>query len=144
MTDHKAFVKKFEHAWRDPIARFARLFHPEGTLFQQGMERPLTRDEITPHVSRVLTLMPDQQIEVKRWAANRDDVFIEWSASATLRNQPIVWSGASRFTLRDGLILEEIAYFDTLPLRAIVDDPTMKRGDLATMALEGSPKSTEE
>ena len=144
MTDHKDFVKKFQHAWRDPIARFASLFHPEGTLFQQGMERPLKRDEITAHVSRVLTLMPDQRIEVKRWGANRDDVFIEWSASATLRGQAIEWSGASRFTLRDGLILEEIAYFDTLPLRAIVDDSTMKRGDLATMALEGSPKATEE
>lgn len=144
MTDQKDFVKKFQHAWRDPIARFASLFHPEGTLFQQGMERPLKRDEITAHVSRVLTLMPDQRIEVKRWGANRDDVFIEWSASATLRGQAIEWSGASRFTLRDGLILEEIAYFDTLPLRAIVDDSTMKRGDLATMALEGSPKATEE
>ena len=131
MTDHKDFVKKFEHAWRDPIARFASLFHPEGTLFQQGMERPLKRDEITAHVSRVLTLMPDQRIEVERWGANGDDVFIEWSASATLRDQPIEWSGASRFTLRDGLIIEEIAYFDTLLLRSVVDDPTIKRGDPA-------------
>ena len=126
MSDQKDFVKKFQHAWRDPIARFGSLFHPEGTLFQQGMERPLKRDEITAHVSRVLTLMPDQRIEVTHWGANGDDVFIEWDASATLRDQPIEWSGASRFTLRDGLIIEEIAYFDTLLLRSVVDDPTIK------------------
>ena len=143
MTDYKDFVERFEDAWRDPIARFASLFHPKGTLFQQGMERPLTRDEITPHVSRVLTLIPDQRIEARRWAANGDDVFIEWSASATFRSQPIVWGGASRFTLRNGLILEEIAYFDTLPLRVLVD-AAMERGDLTTEALEASSDASEE
>lgn len=134
MTPTNAFVKQFEEAWKDPVARFADLFHPDGTLFQQGMERPIGKAEITAHVARVQTLIPDQRIEVKRWADNGDDVFIEWTAFASFRGESVSWSGASRFTLRDGLIVEEIAYFDTLPLRALID-PGLRRGDITSQAL---------
>jgi uncharacterized protein (TIGR02246 family) len=144
MTPTNAFVKQFEAAWRDPVARFANLFHADGTLYQQGMERPITKDEISSHVARVLSLIPDQRIEVKRWAVNGEDVFIEWTASATFGDKPVSWSGASRFTLREGLIMEEIAYFDTLPLRALID-PSLRRGDMTSQALAAAdqPRSRE-
>lgn len=140
-----AFVNAFEVAWSDPVARFADLFHENGTLYQQGMERPIKKNEISAHVARVQSLIHDQRIEAKRWAVNGNDVFIEWTASATFRSQPVSWSGASRFTLLDGLIIEEIAYFDTLPLRALVD-PSLRRGDMTSQALSAAeqPRSREE
>ena len=128
------FVDRFEAAWREPLTRFAALFDDEGTLLQQGMERPITRDEIPTHLAHVRSLIPDQRIEVRRWAANGNDVFIEWRAAATFRGEPLSWDGASRFTLREGLIVEEIAYFDTLPLRARID-PSLGRGDMTAAAL---------
>ncbi len=133
MVRGEEFVRRFEEAWVDPATRFAELFHPEGTLYQQGMERPITKDEIPAHVAAILSLIPDQRIVAQRWAVNGDDVFIEWTASATFRGEAVSWSGASRFTLRDGLVLEEIAYFDTLPLRALID-PSLKRTGLLELA----------
>ena len=129
------FVEKFEWAWQDPAARFVELFHPDGTLYQQGMERPLRRDEIPGHIATILTLLPDLRVEVKAWAVNNDDVFIEWNNHATFGDRPISWDGASRFTLRDGLVTEEISYFDTLPLRALVD-PSLEQGSMFAAATD--------
>jgi hypothetical protein len=109
----------FQEAWREPRTKFVQLFHAKGTLFQAGMEHPITRDAIPRHQEIALALMPDLAIEVSRWAAGGDDVFIEWDASGTFQGHRQRWSGASRFTLRDGLIVEEIAYFDTAPLRLV-------------------------
>jgi hypothetical protein len=134
MRARHEFVDRFEEAWRDPRRRFAELFHRDGTLFQSGMERPIGRAEIPAQVEAILGLIPNQRIRVHRWAAQGDDVFIEWMLTATFRGEPVSWSGSSRFTLRDGLIIEEIAYFDTLPLRALVD-PALKRGDMTAAAV---------
>jgi hypothetical protein len=134
MKTRHEFVDRFEEAWKQPRERFAELFHREGTLFQSGMERPIGRDQIPAQVEAILSLIPDQRIRVERWGAHGDDVFIEWTQMATFRGEPMSWSGNSRFTLRDGLIIEEIAYFDTLPLRALID-PTLKRGDMTAAAV---------
>lgn len=137
MSPNESFVEAFEEAWRDPKTRFVELFHPEGTLLQQGMEKPIPRDEIPDHITRVLALLPDMRVEPKHWAESGDIVLIEWSASGTFAGQAVTWGGASRFTLRDGLVLEEIAYFDTLPLRALMD-PSLSRRDLLQAAEQPS------
>ncbi len=129
MADGEDFVRRFREAWEEPATRFAELFDQTGTLYQQGMVRAIGKDEIPAHIATIATLISDQRIEVLRWAANGEEVFIEWTSSATLRGQTISWSGASRFTLRKGLILEEVAYFDTFPLRT-VGDPSLQRGDM--------------
>jgi len=121
MVSNETFVKAFEEAWREPATRFAKLFHPDGALYQQGMERPLRRDEIPDHIPRVLARFPDLTVTPIHWAVNGDVVLIEWSAARTFRGVRAQWQGASRFTLRDGLIIEEVAYFDTAPLRALTE-----------------------
>jgi uncharacterized protein (TIGR02246 family) len=115
MTEAQGFVQRWEEAWREPSARFPTLFHEDGTLFQAGMERPIGRAEIGAHVAAHLASIPDFTVRARRWAASDDDLFIEWTARGTLPGSPAPRDlhGASRFTLRDGLIAEEIAYFDT-------------------------------
>lgn len=131
MSEAEHFVEAFERAWQDPLALFADLFHADGTLFQQGMKRPIAKDEITAHVAAIRVLIPDQRVTVKRWAAKQNDVFIEWTTSATFRGRAVSWDGASRFTLLDGLILEEVAYFDTAPLRSALDPSSAPESTLA-------------
>jgi hypothetical protein len=134
MTNAKpAFVERFEEAWREPLILFPKLFHADGTLFQSGMDRAITRDEIAAHQQVAMRLMPDLDIAATNWAESDDDVFIEWRARGTFLGTSLTWRGASRFTLRDGLILEEVAYFDTLPLRAAAD-PSLRRGDMVADA----------
>jgi len=131
VAEANEFVDAFERAWQDPIGLFADLFHRDGTLFQQGMDRPIAKNEITAHVTAIRALMPDQGVTVNRWAARQNDVFIEWTTSATFRGQEVSWDGASRFTLLDGLVLEEIAYFDTAPLRTALDPSSAPESTLA-------------
>lgn len=124
-----AFVARFEEAWMEPRTKFPALFHAEGTLLQSGMERPVAAGEITKHQEAALALMPDLRVKARRWAETGDDVFIEWDAHGTFLGRVVTWSGASRFTLRDGLVVEEVSYFDTLPLRAAAN-PAMAQGDM--------------
>ena len=91
-------------------------------------------------MTRVLALLPDMRVEPEHGAEGGDIVLMEWSASGTFAGQAVKWGGASRFTLRDGLVLEEVVYFDTLPLRALID-PSLRRRDLLQAADQpsGSP-----
>lgn len=130
------FVDRFEEAWREPLTKFVELFHASGTLLQAGMDRPLRRDEIPAHQQRTMALLADYSLQVDGWAARENDVFIEWTAKGVFRGKPLSWSGASRFSLRDGLIVEEVAYFDTAPLRKVASAPL--DGDLATAAMVAS------
>ena len=134
MRGNEDLVRRFEEAWEDPGNKFVELFAPDGTLMQAGMEKPISREQIPAHQNITLALLPDMAVKVTRWAAQGDDVFIEWASSGTFQGRCISWSGASRFTLRDGLIVEEVAYFDTLPLRAAVN-PNIVAGDMASAAL---------
>lgn len=135
MTDPgNDFVQRFADAWRQPRTKFVELFHPDGTLFQAGMEAPIGRDRIQAHQEITLALLPDMRVNPTRWAANGDDVFIEWTATGTFQDQPLEWSGASRFTLRHGLIIEELAFFDSFPLRKLAN-PSLGGGDMAAAAL---------
>lgn len=115
------FVEAFEAAWRDPAHRFEALFHADGTLLQSSMEKPVGRAGVAAQVAAILQRFPDLRIEVRHWARNGHVILIEWAASGRPygKGDVVRWQGASRFTLRDGLILEEIAYFDTTFLRAL-------------------------
>src|SRR3990172_1362885 len=96
------FVERFEDAWKEPRSRFPALFHSSGTLFQSGMEHPIGKDEIPGHQEVALRLMPDLRITPTHWAERDSDVLIEWDAEGTFHGRRLRWSGASRFTLRDG------------------------------------------
>lgn len=128
ISNNEWFVKAFEDAWREPATRFVKLFHPDGTLLQPGMERPIGREKIPEQVARILARWPDFQVETKHWAVSGDVVFIEWTASGKFHGEGerVQWQGASRFTLRDGLIIEEIAYSDTWPLR-VLENPGLRQ-----------------
>jgi hypothetical protein len=43
-------------------------------------------------------------------------VFIEFTLAGTFGGRPIEWDAVDRFVLRDGLALERVSYFDSMPL----------------------------
>ena len=130
MDRFERFLKSWRDHWRtmDPEG-WVSLYHPEGTLLQPGMERPLTRGELADHVRRIHALLPDIRCEQRNWAARGDTLFVEWALSATFGGEPLCWEGADQFTLSGEQAFEEVVYFDTLPLWGRVD-PAMKRGGL--------------
>lgn len=122
MTDAELFVERFRDIWQDPDpGRYRDLWTEEGLLLHPGMDEPLPWQGLADYVRSMLEIAPDLRLQVDRWAAADDFVLIEWTITATFRDQPVEWSGVDRFSLRGDRATYGIAYFDTLPLRALVD-----------------------
>ena len=61
MEHVERFIERFENEWRqlDPERFVEELYHPEATLLEPGMERPIARDEMVAHAARLKALLPD-------------------------------------------------------------------------------------
>jgi len=140
MADAERFVERFSKVWAAPEPdEFQALWDEEGTLLHPGMGAPIPHTEIPDYVRRIKKIAPDISLRVDRWAASADFVLIEWTITATLRGEPIGWSGVDRFTLRGDRAIEGLAYFDSMPLWGKLD-PSLQRGvsleEAASQALE--------
>jgi hypothetical protein len=137
--DPESFVERFTRVWSRPEPDdFADLWAEGGVLLHPTMARAIPKNEIPDYLRRLQVVAPDIRLEPKSWAASGDQVFIEWTITATRRGaETISWSGVDRFTLQGGRAIEGIAYFDTAPLWAGID-PSMDRRDLLDAASEAA------
>ena len=125
--DADLFMEKFVDAWADPEPeKFTRLFHPDGCLLHPGMKQPLASTDVADYIEQLIAICPDLSLQVDRWQAGSDYVLIEWTMGGTLLGQDVRWSGVDRFVLEGDVAIDGVAYFDSLPLWALVD-PSMKR-----------------
>ena len=141
--DPKRFVEHFTRVWSDPEPDdFADLWAEGGILLHPTMARPIPEGEIPDYLRRLKSIAPDIRLEPRSWAAQGDQVFIEWTITATRRGgEPAKWDGVDRFTLEGDRAKEGIAYFDTAPLWARID-PSARRGDLLDAAIEAAGAAT--
>lgn len=111
------FLERYIHNWRHPDPdRFAAFYHPEASLENPGMKRPLTRSEMPGYYKFVLETFEDLRMQPV-FAADSDDVmFVEWSMSARLRGREVSTRIVDRFTFRDNLVVDGRAFFDRLTL----------------------------
>jgi hypothetical protein len=119
--DPQGFVEKFTRVWAAPEPEeFAELWADGGRLLHPTMGESIPKDEIPDYVRRLKSLTPDITLKPNRWAANDNDVFIEWTITMTPpdADEPISWDGVDRFTLDGDSAIEGIAYFDTSPMWA--------------------------
>jgi hypothetical protein len=137
--DPESFVRRFTRVWSFPEPdEFADLWADGGVLLHPTMARAIPKAEVPDYLRRLKAVAPDIRLEPKAWAARGDQVFIEWTITATRRGaEPTTWDGVDRFTLRGDRAIEGIAYFDTAPLWARID-PSMDRGDLLDAAGEAA------
>jgi ketosteroid isomerase-like protein len=85
-------------------------------LIQPLMPKAVGRKACEEGFARLFRLIPDLHATVHRWSADGDIVFIEFTLAGTFGGRPIEWNAVDRFVLRDGLALERISYFDSLPV----------------------------
>jgi ketosteroid isomerase-like protein len=115
MSDAQTFVQNWLRVWRDRDGQaYAELLHEDCVL-----DNPITqipREQLPQFVDSLLAVWPDHRITATRWAATDDGVLIEWVATGTLLGSPIELRGADRYTLRDGKVVEGVAYFDPRPV----------------------------
>jgi SnoaL-like domain len=137
--DPESFLDRFARVWSDPEPDdFAELWAEGGVLLHPTMARQIPKAEIPDYLRRLKAVAPDIRLVPKSWAARDDQVFIEWTITATRRGaETTSWSGVDRFTLQGDRAIEGVAYFDTAPLWARID-PSMDRGDLLEAASEAA------
>jgi len=125
MSNVEQWVEKFAGFGAQPsVSRYVALFDPEGTVFDSGMERPLTVNEMAPHMEGILTLMPDLHITVNRWRTRNHTVFVDAQNSATIAGRKILWDAVYCVTLRGNRVIRGRRYYDRAPLLAQVH-PTL-------------------
>ena len=112
------FVERFAASWTAPtVASHSALWHDDIVLIQPLMPKAVGRRACEEGFARLFTLIPDLHATVHRWAAAEpDQVFIEFTLAGTFGGEPIEWNAVDRFVLRDGLALERVSYFDSMPL----------------------------
>jgi 2-methylisocitrate lyase-like PEP mutase family enzyme len=123
------FVERFAARWAGDPAAFAESYHPEARIMSPQTRRWIARYEIAAFAARTRAVLPDMRFEVVRWALRGDALFLEWRTSGTVAGEPVSWEGVDRFILRGERAVEEVVYYDSLPLWERLD-PSMKRPGL--------------
>ena len=118
MDGAATFVEGFAKSWAAPtVASHSALWADDIVLIQPLMPKAVGRAECEEGFARLFRLIPDLHATVHRWAAAGPGVvFIEFTLAGTFGGRPIAWNAVGRFVLRDGLAVERVSYFDSLPL----------------------------
>ena len=111
------FVDGFAKSWARPtVDSHSALWTDDIVLIQPLMPRAIGRKACEEEFGRLFRLIPDITATVHRWSGDDGVVFIEFTLAGTFGGRPIAWDAVDRFVLRDGLAVERVSYFDSLPL----------------------------
>jgi hypothetical protein len=117
--DVARFLERFRRFGAAPgVETYLALFHPEATLFDSGMPRPLTVPEIPEHIAGILKLVPDFRMEPERWRSHAPTIFVEAHNQATLAGARVEWPSVYCIDLRGDQVIRGRRYYDRRPLFA--------------------------
>lgn len=134
--DHDAevsppIVERFAAVWSEPSPdALVALVTDDVRLFQPARPRIVGRKAARRDFARLLEWQPDLHAIVDDWA-ERESVFIAFRLCFTLGGRTHEVPTVDRITLRDGLIAERVASFDSLAFAfAVLRRPREWRGFL--------------
>lgn len=113
-----AVAAGFTDVWAHPrIDAFIELLHPDVVLYQPIAPPIVGRDAARREFTRLFRMLPDLRGTVDHWAADGDFLLIAWRLRATWgHGTPYEWPIADHIRVRDGLIAERRALFDSVGL----------------------------
>ncbi len=117
MSDIQDFVRRYTAAWasREPNV-MAALWHDDGELHHPALSAPIRGDRVASNNDNTKGQLPDFEWSLLDWAAQGNVVFLHWRNCATIGGKRHEWTGVDRMELREGRIMREDVYFDTVPL----------------------------
>jgi len=124
--DAESAVQWFAEGWDDPGSLdalcdyFLPGIHRDVRLIQPGTGLLTGHEGFRRLFALPFALLSGIRIDVERWAASGDDLYIEYTMSGRLGPRTVSWTGANRLTFRDGLLAERIAWFDPAVLLGAV------------------------
>ena len=122
MNDIETFVGRYAAAWasREPGV-MAELWHADGELHHPALSAPISGDRVASNNDNTKRNVPNFQWSLLDWAARGNVVFLHWRNCATIGGKQHEWTGVDRMELREGRIVREDVYFDTIPIRRAFD-----------------------
>jgi limonene-1,2-epoxide hydrolase len=121
------FVRRFESAWAtSEVEALLELLTDDVVLIQPGIASTRGKEAARKVFTRLFRLIPDLHVEVHRWAARDEVVFIEFTLVGTFGGREVSWPAVDRFQLRDGLGAERVSYFD--PMQPLLGTLTRPKG----------------
>jgi len=100
------------------VARYLDLFHPDATLHDAGMERPIGVAEIPEHIEAVLKQVPDFRMTPERWRECDGTVFVEARNRATVGTGLAHWRSIYCVDLEGDRVIRGRRYYDRRALLA--------------------------
>jgi len=124
---YESIVAPYAENGKHPDPRkFQEFYTADARMINPGFARPLRRDELARYYAALTAQVADLQLRLERWAVAPGLLFVEWTVTGTVAGQPFTLPNTDRFTLRDLLAVEGVAYFDNLALRALTE-PNLAR-----------------
>ena len=133
-----SFLARFFRFGAEPsVETYMPLFHPDVTLFDDGMERPIGYGEIPASITATLALAQGFRMVPERWRHRDGVVFVEARNEATILGTPCFWQSVYRVRLDGDRVIDGRRYYDRAPLLATFDPATPRLPALA--AFEPAP-----
>jgi ketosteroid isomerase-like protein len=106
---------RFTAAWAAPaVDRFVAMLAPDVRLLQPVTPTVVGRDAARREFARLLHWLPDLRGVVDAWSASGCTLLVAWRLGFTLGRGPFELRIVDRIVVRQGLIVEREAYFDSL------------------------------
>lgn len=136
-ADVVRFLERFVRFGASPsVASYLPLFHPDATLFDDGMERPITVAEIPASITATLALAQGLVMVPERWRVRGNAVFVEARNEASILGTRCCWQSVYRVELDGDLVIDGRRYYDRTPLLAVFDPSTARLPVLAPETAE--------
>jgi ketosteroid isomerase-like protein len=147
--DLNGFLTRFFAFGAAPsVETYLPLFHPDATLFDSGMPRPLTVPEIPEHIAGTLELLADFRMTPERWRLGGRTCFVEARNEAVLGGAPAFWRSVYCVDLEGDRVIRGRRYYDRAPLFARIapnvprlPPPQVEAETLAPAPYEPAPGS---
>lgn len=108
-------AREFTAVWAHPnLERFMTLLHEDVLLLQPVTAPVRGKAAARREFGRMMQWLPDLRGTVDHWSAHGPDLLIAWRLAFTLGYTPFTLRIVDRIVVRDGLIGEREAYFDSL------------------------------
>jgi len=121
MTDADRFLARFRRFGAEPsVATYLACFHPDATLFDSGMERPITVAQIPEHIEGILKLAQGFRMTAERWRFREPTIFVEARNRATIAGKQAQWQSVYCIDIAGDQVLRGRRYYDRRPLFALL------------------------
>jgi len=111
------FAQRFAETWKHPSPeRLVALLHPDVVLYQPHWPAIRGKAAAREDFQRVFGWLPGLYGEVDRFLGSESVVFIEWRMIYPIGRKGVTIGAVDRFSLRDGLGIERVVYYNQLPL----------------------------